>query len=90
VLAIDRTEFRRLMSSKPALADIIFGSLVARREFLRAAKAARAVRIIGSRHSRDAMALRSFATRAQLGTRGSTSTTPMTSTPCWTAWGSDP
>src|SRR5437016_7302183 len=66
VLAIDRTEFRRLMSSKPALADIIFGSLVARREFLRAGEAARAVRIIGSRHSRDAMALRSFATRARL------------------------
>jgi thioredoxin reductase (NADPH) len=66
VLAIDRTEFRRLMSSKPALADIIFGSLVARREFLRAGEAARAVRIVGSRHSPDAMALRSFATRARL------------------------
>ena len=66
VLAIDRNEFRRLMASKPALADIIFGALVARREFLRAGEAALAVRIIGSRHSRDAMALRSFATRARL------------------------
>jgi thioredoxin reductase (NADPH) len=66
VLSIDRNEFRRLMASKPALADIIFGALVARREFLRAGEAALAVRIIGSRHSRDAMALRSFATRARL------------------------
>jgi thioredoxin reductase (NADPH) len=66
VLAIDRSEFRRLMSSKPALADVIFGALVARRQFLGASEAARAVRIVGSRHSPDAMALRSFATRARL------------------------
>ena len=67
VLVIDRSEFRRLMSSKPELADVIFASLVARREFLGTSEAARAVRIIGSRHSPDAMALRSFATRARLG-----------------------
>ncbi|HEY2667033.1 MAG TPA: FAD-dependent oxidoreductase [Actinomycetota bacterium] len=67
VLVIDRSEFRRLMSSKPALADVIFAALVARREFLGAGEGARAVRIIGSRHSPDAMALRSFATRARLG-----------------------
>jgi thioredoxin reductase (NADPH) len=66
VLAIDGGEFRRLMSSKPALADIIFGALVARREFLRTGEAALAMRIIGSRYSPDAMALRSFATRARL------------------------
>ncbi len=66
IVEIDRSEFRRLMSSKPALADIIFGALVARREFLRSGEAARAVRIVGSRHSRDAMALRSFAARARL------------------------
>jgi thioredoxin reductase (NADPH) len=66
ILAIGRSEFRRLMSSKPALADIIFGALVARREFLRAGEGARAVRIIGSRYSPEAMALRSFATRARL------------------------
>src|SRR2546430_6768138 len=54
------------MSSKPALADVIFAALVARREFLGASEAARAVRIIGSRHSPDAMALRSFATRTRL------------------------
>ena len=56
ILAIGRSEFRRLMSSKPALADVIFGALVARREFLRAGEAARAVRIIGSRYSPEAMA----------------------------------
>ena len=66
ILEIDRSEFRRLMSSRPALADTIFRALVARREFLRAGEAARAVRIIGSRYSPDAMALRSFATRARL------------------------
>lgn len=52
VLAIDRNEFRRLMASKPALADIIFGALVARREFLRAGEAALAVRIIGAAFTR--------------------------------------
>jgi thioredoxin reductase (NADPH) len=66
ILEIDRSEFRRLMSSRPALADLIFGTLVARREFLGAGEAARAVRIIGSRYSPEAMALRSFATRARL------------------------
>jgi thioredoxin reductase (NADPH) len=66
ILAIGRSEFRRLMSSKPALADIIFAALVARREFLRAGEAALAVRIIGSRYSPEAMALRSFATRSRV------------------------
>ena len=54
------------MSSKADLADTIFRALVARRELLRSGGAARAVRIIGSRYSREAMALRAFATRARL------------------------
>jgi thioredoxin reductase (NADPH) len=63
VLAISPDEFRRLMSSKPALADTIFRTFVARRELLQTGVGAEAVRIIGSRYSREAMALRSFAMR---------------------------
>ena len=65
VLAIAPDEFRRMMASKPELADVIFRGLVARREKLRAG-AGSAVRIIGSRYSPAAMALRSFAARSQL------------------------
>jgi thioredoxin reductase (NADPH) len=66
VLAIPADEFRRLMSSKPDLADLIFSAFVARREILRAGEGAGALRIIGSRYSREAMALRAFATRSRL------------------------
>lgn len=66
VVAIRPAEFRTLMSSKPELADIIFGALVARREAMRFGGAALAVRIIGSRYSPEAMALRAFATRSRL------------------------
>jgi thioredoxin reductase (NADPH) len=65
VLAIPVEEFRRVMSSKPELADTIFSAFVARRELLRSGEGARAVRIIGSRYSREAMALRAFAARAR-------------------------
>jgi thioredoxin reductase (NADPH) len=66
VLVVDRHEFRRLMSSRPALSDVIFSAFVERRETLRTSDAALTLRIIGSSHSPQAMALRSFATRAQL------------------------
>ena len=66
VLRIRRDEFRRLMSSKPDLADVIFNALAARREKLRAGEGAHAVRIIGSRYSPDAVALRAFASRSHL------------------------
>src|SRR4051794_16606343 len=66
VLDVPPDEFRRMMSSKPALADVIFAALVARREALRSSDGALALRIIGSRSSREAMALRSFAARARL------------------------
>jgi thioredoxin reductase (NADPH) len=66
VLAIPVDEFRRIMSSKPDLADTIFSAFVARREVLRTGEGARAVRIIGSRYSRQAMALRAFAARSRL------------------------
>jgi thioredoxin reductase (NADPH) len=62
-LAIPPSEFRRLMSSQPTLADMIFRALVARREYLRTGAGASAVRIFGSRYSPDALALRAFASR---------------------------
>ena len=64
VLAITPDEFRRLMSSKPSIADTIFRAFVARRELLQTGAGSEAVRIIGSRYSREAMALRSFAMRS--------------------------
>jgi thioredoxin reductase (NADPH) len=66
VLAIPRDEFRRVMSIKPDLADVIFSAFVARRELLREGEGARAIRIIGSRFSREAMALRAFASRSRV------------------------
>ena len=66
VLAIEQAEFRRLMSVRPTIADIIFGVLVSRREFLRSGQGAQAIRIIGSRYSPDAMSLRSFAEHSRL------------------------
>ncbi|MEA2670437.1 MAG: thioredoxin reductase [Chloroflexota bacterium] len=66
VLVIEQAAFRRLMSVKPDIADIIFGALAARREALRTGEAALALRVIGSRHSPEAMALRRFAMRARL------------------------
>ncbi|MET0628627.1 MAG: FAD-dependent oxidoreductase [Acidimicrobiia bacterium] len=66
VLRIPLDDFRRLMSSNPELADVIFRALMARRELLRAGPGNRAVRIIGSRFSPEAMALRSFAARSNL------------------------
>ncbi len=66
VLVIEQAEFRRLMSVRPALADIIFGALVARRESLRSGHGAQAIRIIGSRYSPEAMSLRTFAEHSRL------------------------
>jgi thioredoxin reductase (NADPH) len=66
VLVISPDAFRRLMSSKPDIADVIFRALVARRQRLRSGEAASAIRIIGSRFSREAMALRAFAAQNQL------------------------
>ncbi len=66
VLSIAPADFRRLMSSRPELADLIFGTLVARREYLRGGEGALAVQIVGSQFSREAMALRAFANRSHL------------------------
>jgi len=66
VLVIEQREFRRLMSVRPALAETIFGAMVARREMLRTGQGAQAIRIIGSRYSSEAMSLRSFAEHSRL------------------------
>jgi thioredoxin reductase (NADPH) len=66
VLVIEQDEFRRLMSLRPALAETIFGALLARREILRSGGGALAIRIIGSRYSPEAMSLRAFAEHSRL------------------------
>jgi thioredoxin reductase (NADPH) len=66
VRSIAPSEFRRLMSSRPEIADLIFATLVARREYLRSGEGARAVQIVGSQYSREAMELRAFANRSHL------------------------
>jgi thioredoxin reductase (NADPH) len=66
VLVIEQAEFRRLMSLRPALAETIFSAMLARREILRSGGGALAIRIIGSRYSPEAMALRSFAEHSRL------------------------
>ncbi len=66
VLMIAQAELRRLMSVRPALSEIIFNALLARRESLRSGEGALAIRIIGSRYSPEAMSLRSFAEHSHL------------------------
>jgi thioredoxin reductase (NADPH) len=66
VLVIAQAEFRRLMSVRPALSEIIFNALLARRERLRSGEGAQAIRIVGSRYSPEAMSLRSFAEHSHL------------------------
>jgi thioredoxin reductase (NADPH) len=66
VLVIEQAEFRRLMSLRPALAETIFAALVARREILRTGEGAQAIRIVGSRYSPQATALRAFAEHSRL------------------------
>jgi thioredoxin reductase (NADPH) len=66
VLVVAEAEFRRLMSVRPALAETIFSALVARREILRSGDGAQAIRIVGSRYSPEAMALRGFAEHSRL------------------------
>ncbi len=66
VLTVGQREFRQLLSVRPTIADVIFGALVARREFLRTGPGAKTIKIIGSRYSPEAMSLRSFAEHSRL------------------------
>jgi thioredoxin reductase (NADPH) len=65
-LVIPRSSFRRLMATKPAISDEILVALIARRETVRTTSASQAIQIIGSRFSREALALRTFAARNRL------------------------
>src|SRR4029077_16611543 len=60
-LAPDLATFRRLLTTTPDFSDPVFRAFVARRELLREGAGAGAIRIIGSRYSSEAMALRAFA-----------------------------
>jgi thioredoxin reductase (NADPH) len=62
VIAIPVAELRRLIATVPDLSDVILGALVARRSRLLEG-AARSLRVIGSRHLPEALAMREFLTR---------------------------
>ena len=66
VILIDPPSLRRLMAAETDLSDILFAAFVARREVLRGGADDTAIRIIGSRYSASALALRSFARRRRL------------------------
>ena len=66
VVAIEPDGFRRLMSASRHLATTIFASVTARTEVQRTGPAAQTVRIVGSRYSPEALALRAFATRSRV------------------------
>jgi thioredoxin reductase (NADPH) len=64
VLAIARERLKEVVTEEPALSDIILKAFIARRAYLM--RAGVGLRIIGSRHSRDATRLREFAARNRL------------------------
>jgi thioredoxin reductase (NADPH) len=68
VIVIQRVDFRRMMSREPDVSDVIFRAFMARRQLARAGAYGTTfgVRIIGSRYSPEALALRSFADRSLL------------------------
>jgi thioredoxin reductase (NADPH) len=66
VLVITVDDFRRMMSTKPDVADVIFRAFLARRDALRQNEGSDALKIIGSRFSAEALALRAYAARARL------------------------
>jgi thioredoxin reductase (NADPH) len=64
VLAISRERLMEVVTEEPNLSDIILKSFIARRSW--GMRAGFGLRIIGSRHSRDARRLREFAARNRL------------------------
>jgi thioredoxin reductase (NADPH) len=65
VLAIPLPELRRVIATIPNLSDTILGSFVARRTRLLEG-AAHSIRVIGSRHLPEALAVREYLTRNRL------------------------
>jgi thioredoxin reductase (NADPH) len=64
VLAISRERLKEVVTEEPNLSDIILKAFLARRSW--GMRAGFGLRIIGSRHSRDATRLREFAARNRL------------------------
>ncbi len=64
VLAISRERLKEVVTEEPNLSDIILKAFIARRSW--GMRAGFGLRIIGSRHSRDATRLREFAARNRL------------------------
>src|SRR4028118_693071 len=64
VLAIPRERLKEVVTEEPNLSDIILKAFIARRSW--GMRTGLGLRIIGSRHSRDATRLREFATRNRL------------------------
>src|SRR4028119_2052367 len=64
VLAIPREQLKEVVTEEPNLSDIILKAFMARRSLIM--RAGIGLRIIGSRHSRDATRLREFAARNRL------------------------
>jgi thioredoxin reductase (NADPH) len=64
VLAIPLDNLKRIITEEPTLSDTILKAFIARRSVLM--RAGTGLRIIGSRHSRDALRLREFAVRNRL------------------------
>jgi thioredoxin reductase (NADPH) len=65
VLVIPLPELRRVIATLPGLSDLILGAFVARRSMLLEG-AARSIRVIGSRHLPEALAVREYLTRNRL------------------------
>src|SRR5215213_9439019 len=64
VLAIPREQLKEVVTEEPNLSDIILKAFLARRSW--GMRAGIGLRIVGSRHSRDATRLREFAARNRL------------------------
>jgi thioredoxin reductase (NADPH) len=65
-IAVAPDDLHRLMAARPAVADILFATLLGRRRALPNSPGAMAVQIVGSRFSAEALALRTYAARNRL------------------------
>ena len=91
VLVIERDAFKRMMSSKPDISDVIFSALMARRERLQSGDGGPS----GADHRLSLLArghgpAERSPPRTTWPIRGSIWRTPRTSACCWPAWGSGP
>jgi len=66
LLRISGDQLRQLMATDSDLGDVIFGVLVARRDYLRETDLSSTVRIIGSRHSPETLELVGYARRMRV------------------------